>query len=110
MCGSDEGKEVPRGRKEMRRPVPHGLLGLGLLLAGYQCMEVEQRCVRGCRRGGGWGWTLVGSGDGQWRLRIGRRRKTRKVVGEIGSGGDPEEMPESGGSGCGIGMDGTARF
>ena len=25
MCGSDEGKEVPRGSKEMRRPVPHGL-------------------------------------------------------------------------------------
>ena len=49
-------------------------------------------------------------GRWQWRLRIGRRRKTRKVVGEIGSGGDPEEMPESGGSGCGIGMDGTARF
>lgn len=112
MYGSDEGKEVPRGSKEMRRPVPHRLLGLGLLLADYRHTEVGQRSVRAYRRGGGWGWTLVDSGDGQWRLRIGRRRKTRKVVGEIGSGGDPEEMPESGGGGCscGIGMDGTARF
>ena len=27
MCGSNEGKEVPRGSKEMRRLVPHGLRG-----------------------------------------------------------------------------------
>ena len=86
-----------------REAIGAGLLGLGLLLAGYRRSEVVQSSVRGCRRGGGWGWTLVGSGDGQWRLRIGRRRKTRKVVGEIGSGGDPEEMRESGGGSCGNG-------